>query len=182
AVLGEKGVDKLALGGGTVNIGIVPDTVVPSMADVAPCPGAGGGSSTSSVVWQLSTGVIDGVKPRYRDVSPVGDTTAGLTRPGVVRFDLPTDVTAFGVFTPADPDAAGTGDFPPEIDAALDVKLLFWLRAFRADGEQLGSLLWVDANAASIEQVQDASAEYLGTGTGDAGQTATLAAKPVLPT
>jgi predicted phage baseplate assembly protein len=181
AVLGEKGVDVPSLAGGTLNIGIAPDTDVLSMADVVPCPGAGGTSSASSITWQISTGRVDDGTPRYHDLSPVGDTTSALTRPGVVRLDLPPKTVPVGLFAPADPDAAGTGDFPPEIDAQLEAKLVFWLRAFRADGEQLGRLLWANANAATIEQVQEASAEFLGTGTGDASQTAKLVHAPVLP-
>src|SRR5207302_9345805 len=75
AVLGEKGVDKRQLAKGIVNIGVVPDTDVPSMADVAPCPGGKPSSDKPTVRWQASTGVFDGAKPRYHDLSPLGDTT-----------------------------------------------------------------------------------------------------------
>ena len=54
AVLAEKTAQRALLANGILNIGIVPDTVVPTMADVAPCPGAGGATSTSSVVWLMS--------------------------------------------------------------------------------------------------------------------------------
>jgi hypothetical protein len=181
AVLAEKGFDKPSLASKILNVAVVPDTVVPTIADVVPCPGTKNVPDTRSVTWQVSTGHVDGVKPRYQDLSPVGDTTSGLTRPGVVRFELPQNVAEVGVFEPADPDAAGTGDFPPEIDAQLEAKLVFWLRAFRVNRSKLGRVLWVDANAASIEQVQEASTEFLGNGTGDAGQTATLVHKPVVP-
>ena len=181
AVLGENGSDKAALHDATVNIGIATDEIVPSMDEVDACPGAAAStSSTSSVVWQVSTGIVDGSVPRYDTLSPVGDTTCGLTRPGVVRIRLPHDITQVGVFTLPDPDAAGTGAFPPEIDEQLESKLLFWLRAFRVDGEKLGRFVWVGANASQVEQVQAANPEFLGTGTGDSKQTVTLAHQPAV--
>jgi hypothetical protein len=181
AVLGERGADKAALGDAIVSVGFVPDDVVPAMPDVDPCPGAGPASTTSSVVWQVSTGVVEAGKPRYLTLSPLGDTTSGLSQPGVVRLLLPHDSAEFSFFTLDDPDAAGTAEFPPEVDAPLEAKLLFWLRAFRRDGESLGKLLWLGANAATVEQVQEARPEFLGTGTGDAGQHAALVNRPVLP-
>src|SRR3954447_2292386 len=179
-VLGEQAA-KNALAHAILNIGYVPDEEVPSMADVDACPGLPERSVTRSVVWQASTGTIDGAKPRYVTLGHVGDTTNALSRSGVVRLELPHDPTTLDVFRPDDPDAAGTGELPPEIDAKLEEKLLFWLRAFRADGGKLGRVLWVGANAAEAEQVQQASPEFLGTGTGDAGQKATLVNRPVIP-
>lgn len=182
AVLGEKGSDISQLGDAIVNIGVATDDVAPAPADTAPCPGAGASQPTGpSIVWQASTGAIDASGPRYAALGSVGDTTAGLSQPGVVRLQLPHDVTQLGMFPLSDPDLAGTGDFPPAIDAQLEAKLLFWLRAFRADGGKLGSLLWVGANATELEQVQEANPEFLGTGTGDADQRASLVHKQVIP-
>lgn len=181
AVLAEKGSDLSKLGDAIVNIGIATDDTAPVPADTQPCPGGAGSSAAPSVVWQLSTGIVDGTVPRYTTVGPVGDTTNALTRPGVVRLQLPQDVTKVGVFTLPDADLAGTGDFPPVIDADLEAKLAFWLRAFRADGGKLGSLVWVGANAAEVEQVQEANPEFLGTGTGDAGQKVSLVHAQVIP-
>jgi predicted phage baseplate assembly protein len=98
-----------------------------------------------------------------------------------VRLELPHEPNDLDFYRLADPDAAGTGDFPPEIDAKLEAKLLFWLRAFRVDGGKLGRVLWIGANAAEVEQVQVATPEFLGTGTGGATQSATLVNKPVIP-
>lgn len=189
-VLGEKNFDQRELHDAIVNVGIVLDELVPTMAEVDACPGltppanaAGTSAARPSIVWELSSGAFaaDG-RPRYLPLSPVGDTTEGLTRSGVVRLELPHDVATFGPFAPADPDAAGTGDLPPEIDAKLEDTLAFWLRAYRADGGKLGRLLWVGANASGVEQLQQATAaEFLGVGSGDAGQTATLVNRPVVP-
>jgi hypothetical protein len=180
AVLGEPAA-KYALADAIVNVGYVPDEDVPTMAEVDPCPGVPAADQTRSVVWQASTHIVDGAQPRYVTLGPVGDTTNGLTRPGVVRLQLPHDPTDIDFFQLDDPDGAGTGDFPPEIDAKLEAKLLFWLRAFRVDGGKLGRLLWIGANAAEVEQVEVANPEFLGTGTGGAAQSATLVNTPVIP-
>ena len=47
----------------------------------------------------------------------------------------PHDLTTVGLFEPDDPDAAGTGDLPPEIDAELEEKLA--LLAARVPGRRL---------------------------------------------
>lgn len=181
AVLGEKGSDVNALADAIINLGLAPDEVVPSMDEVDPCPGSPATAATTpSAVWQVSTGLVDNGVPRYSVLRPVGDTTSGLSRPGIVRVQLPHDITQVGIFTLADPDAAGTADLPPVIDTQLEAKLLFWLRAFRADGEKLGSFVWVGANAAQVEQVEEASPEFLGTGTGDSKQKVTVAHPPVV--
>ena len=180
AVLGDPAA-KDALADAILNVGYVPDEEVPTMAEVDPCPGIPAQDNRQSIVWQASTQIVEGATPRYVTLGPVGDTTNGLTRAGVVRLALPHDPNDLDFFRLDDPDAAGTGDLPPEIDAKLEAKLLFWLRAFRVDGGKFGRLLWIGANAAEVEQVQVASPEFLGTGTGGATQTARLVNTPVIP-
>ena len=122
--------------------------------------------------------------PRYYVTSArSADTTSGLDRPGVVRLQLPCDLTQVGTSsTLDDPDAAGTGDLPPEIDArARGEAPLLAARVPRRRLRSSARLLWVGANAAEVEQVQEAAPEFLGTGTGDAAQTVTLVHKPVMP-
>jgi len=182
AVVGEKGSDISRLGDAIVNIGIATEDTAPAPADTPPCPGTNAGSAgAASIVWQVSTGILDGPVPRYTTLGPVGDTTSGLKQPGVVRLQLPHDISTIGVFALSDADLAGTGDLPPAIDAQLEAKLLFWLRAFRADGGKLGSFVWVGANAARAEQVQEANPEFLGTGTGDSNQLLHLVHPQVIP-
>jgi hypothetical protein len=69
-------------------------------------------------------------RPEYLALDEVGDTTAGLTRPGIVRLELP---RAHVIHAPANDvrvDAnAGVGDRPPRLDdAALAVRLVAWIR------------------------------------------------------
>ncbi|MDQ5822192.1 MAG: putative baseplate assembly protein [Actinomycetota bacterium] len=181
AVLSEPGADLEALRGGIVNVGFVPDEVVLSMADVDACPGEGDIPRGPSVVWQASTPQTVADEPRYQAVSVVGDTTAGLSRPGVVRLRLPKEPADLGMFTLPDPDMAGTGDLPPELDEKLAPRILFWLRVFREDAGSFPRLLWVGANATEVRQTEKAAPEFLGTGTGDAHQHARLVHTPVIP-
>jgi hypothetical protein len=188
AVLSEEGLDdaqrlqrREQLRRGIVNVGIVPDEVVLSMTDVDACPGEGDTAPGPSVVWQITTENLDDQEPRYLALAVHGDTTKGLTRPGVVRLQLPRERVNLGL--PALPDAnlAGTGDWPPELEEKLAARVLFWLRCYREDEGSLGRLLWVGANAAEIHQLRRANPEFLGLGTGDANQRATLVNGPVIP-
>jgi hypothetical protein len=183
AVLADDPAQLEKLRNGILNVGVVPDEVVLAMADVDACPGEGDAAKPPSVVWQVSTTQLDARgEPTYRAISVVGDTTKSLTRPGVVRLQLPREPAALGLPPPPpDPDLAGTGERPPELDDTLAPKVRFWLRAYREDGGLLGRLLWVDANAASVEQLQSANPEFLGVGTADASQRVTVVNRPVLP-
>jgi hypothetical protein len=165
-----------------LNLGVAFDELVPTMAEVEPCPGEGASRPSPPLSWQVSTGRLGGDgSPLYRAVTVEGDTTRGLSRPGVVRLRLPREHDDMGVFDLDDPDLGGTGDLPPELeDEDTAEKVLFWLRAFREDGSGLGRISWVGVNAVDVEQATKAAPEFLGTGTGDAGQRYPLVHRPVL--
>lgn len=150
-----------------INLGFVPDPVVPSVAEIDACPGEGNASGGPAVDWQISTGELDdeGI-PVYRALRLGGDTTAGLSQEGVMRLELPDSLDDTGVFALPEPDAAGSGDLPPALDEDTEARLLFWLRAYRRDGSRIGKVLWVGANATEVEQLLHASTELLGVGTG----------------
>jgi hypothetical protein len=181
AVLAEKGADPTKLGFALLNLGFVPDPTVPTIDQVAACPGAGPTATGPSVEWQISSGQLDGSgNPVYLAIASEGDTTTGLTQRGVVRLRLPKDPTAFGNFTITDPNQAGTRDLPPVLDDTRAAKLLFWMRAFRKDGSHFGSVNYVVANAAEVWESRKANPEFLGTGTAQPGQTYFLVHSPVL--
>lgn len=186
AVLRPKTVDDLTakrnLGGRVMNLGFIPDPEVVGIDEVDPCPGAGAQASTDDVVWEVSTPVLKGDDPVYRPLVVSGDTTRGLTRQGVVRLKLPDDVTTFGVGAPPDPDAEGTGAFPPVVDDPdIAATVVFWVRGYRRAGDRrLGRVLWIGANAAEVLQVRTAQAELLGTGTARPAQTYALVHTPVI--
>jgi hypothetical protein len=180
---GPLGNDPLNPGRGAVlSLGFALPSESPAMIDVDPCFGAAGRDQgiPPQVEWRVTKGLLgaDG-EPEYITVDPVGDTTWGLTRDGVVRLRLPARMEEVGVPQPVDPFLAGTGDLPPVLDDEPPV--LFWVRAFAPAGAPLlGSFRWVGANAASVVQWRTASAEYVGTGTGQPGQSHALAQRDVL--
>ena len=171
-----------ALDGQALSLGVVLDGDPGAMAARAACPGAGAGTPGPAVVWQVSSGALDGAgEPRYETLQLVGDTTRGLTADGVVRLRLPATV-AGRMFAPPQDALLGTGDWPPELeDSDLAAKVVVWLRAFRPDGGRFGRLRWLAANAAEAEQTRRALPELLGVGTGEARQRHQLVHAPVLP-
>jgi hypothetical protein len=183
AVLATRATDTARLGGALLNLGYIPDPVLPAMQDVEACPGAGAEESTDEVVWEVSTAELRDREPVYRVLRVEGDTTRGLAQQGVVRLRLPADATVPGLPEPDDADLAGTGDFPPVLeDEELAEKLLFWIRGYRRSADRpLEKVLWVGLNAAEALQVRSARAELLGTGSGGAGQSFALANAPVIP-
>lgn len=173
-----------SLKGKTINIGIYPDEVVPTIDQIDSCPGTGVAATPPAIVWQLSAGLDDRRRPRYDALVPLGDTTRGLTQPGIVRLRLPRDASRFGALRAGDldnPNREGTDDLPPPIENEKDAeKLLFWLRAYRRDGGPLRKLAWVGLNASEVVQYQTSLPEYLGTGTAQAGQQVALSHRDVV--
>jgi Baseplate J-like protein len=180
AVLQEKGYQPDTLGSGLLNIGFVPDPLVATMDEVQACPGAGAGTRGPAVEWQVSAKAIANGVPSYRRLQVAGDTTRGLSQEGVVRLRLPRDMKDIGV-PEAATDLGGTGDLPPVLDDETQAKVLFWLRAWRPDLSSLPRVALVTANAAESLQCATARPEFLGTGTGQAGQTCPLVHGQVLP-
>jgi len=180
ALTQEKGFDATALAGAIVNIGFVPVADAPAMRQVAPCPGAGPTPEGPAVEWQVSLSALAGDEPRYRPLQVVGDSTAGLTREGVVRVRLPQQIADVGPPALDDPALAGTGSRPPVLDDETEAKVFCWLRAFRVDGSDLPAAALLVANAAEARQSARARPEYLGTGDGQAGQRYALVKRPVL--
>ncbi len=182
--------DLTAMAGRLLTIGFVPDSAVPTMAERAesPCPGEGLRPPSPPMQWQVCTEVTDPeaadpatADPLWRDLRVAGDTTAGLTQPGVVRLELPAEMADIGVYVPTNLDAIGTGDKPPLVeDLEVAGRLRAWLRVFRPTGGDLPAVLWLDANAAVVEQASTARAEFLGTGTGDPNQVRRLVHPGVL--
>jgi hypothetical protein len=151
------------------------------VAGPEPAPGASATSGDPTLHWQVSAGVDASGSPRYLPLVLEGDTTAGLTRDGVLQLRLPlVDLDEIGAPEPDDEDLAGVGDRPP--DLVTDRRVLFWIRAFpRQRTSEIGRLRWVGANAATVEQVVDTSPELLGSGNGLAHQEVAVAHPSVRP-
>jgi hypothetical protein len=179
AVLGQDGVAAEKLGQAVLNLGFVFDSVFVKVQEVEACPGAVSTSKPPPVAWKISTSsLMPNGQPRYLDLTVAGDTTFGLTQNGVVRLQLPANSNQFGLFPVSDPDASGTGDFPPTVES--DKPILFWVYAFRQDNSTLGKLLYAGANAVEVSQVSAAPLEFLGTGNSQPTQSFPLINKHVL--
>jgi hypothetical protein len=181
AVLAEPGGEAGLPGGATLSIGYQPTDVAPPMGQQPASPGVGASPPAPPVLWQVSTGqrAADG-SPVYRTLTPLADTTTGLTAPGVVRLGLP-DPPDVGVFTATLDELQGTGEEPPVLDdESQAARVLFWIRATRPDRGPFGPVLWVGANATTIRQARAAAPEFVATGTGDHNQVYSLVNSPVI--
>jgi baseplate J-like protein len=164
-----------------LNFGFVPDLAAPPADEAEPCPGEGAPSPVRPVEWQISAGELDAEgDPVYRALRVEADSTAGLSREGVVRLLLPAKGDLAGPFVLPDAEQAGTGALPPPLDEETEPKVLFWLRAFRPDGSRFGKVQWVGANAGLAEQTKTARPEFLGTGDAQPGQEMALVHRPVI--
>lgn len=180
--LTTKAANVAAIAGQLLSIGVVPASDVPSMQSREPCPGAGFSPPSPPMQWQICTTTpvadapdADSADPIWLDVDVLRDSTAGLTRPGVVQVRMPSDLSTIGVYLPADPEAQGAGDQPPLVeDPEIAADLAAWLRVFRPTGGDLPAIEWLDTNAAQVEQAVSARAEFLGTGTGEPAQQVSL--------
>ncbi|MEQ1545831.1 putative baseplate assembly protein [Methyloglobulus sp.] len=197
AVLSTKDKDveiqknKKDLGKAVLNIGFIPDLIVPSIDEVIVCPGARVAPNDPAVEWQASTGKIDKNtgQPTYLKLTVVGDTTRGLNQEGIVRLRLPNALVEQDGVTPIlgnfnspdiDIDKRGTGQFPPLLDDETENKILFWIRAFRLNKSRIGKMQFIGINATEVVQTTRAVAEFLGVGNAQANQRFKLVHRPVL--
>ncbi|HEX5373062.1 MAG TPA: putative baseplate assembly protein [Aquabacterium sp.] len=160
----------------SLSVGFSPAAWFPDIEQAPACSGDVG----PSLWWQATvhTPGRDG-GPDYTPVRVSGDTTQGFTRQGVVRLELPADLSGLGV-PEAPPSLAGTGDYPPELDDDRADQVWFWLRVWRGDGSRIGQVQLITLNALPVEQSVRAAPELLGSGAGQPDQVFQLAHAPVL--
>jgi predicted phage baseplate assembly protein len=145
-----------------LNVGVVPTIQVPSLLEGV------GPRAALRVLWEV-TALTPAGDLKYLALDVDDDTSAGLTRPGVVRLALPSSdhngKLALGA--PSNdvrtrPDA-GVGDQPPRLDdPAKQERLIAWLRLRPA--ERLHELLlsWIGINAVDVDQRQTIGARVVG--------------------
>jgi hypothetical protein len=161
----------------SISLGFSPASWYPSLDEAAAC-----GAATASLQWQasLSAPKRDG-GVAYTSVRVSGDTSQGFTREGVIRLELPADLSTLGV-PQAPAGLQGTGDYPPELDDERADQVWFWLRVWRSDGSHIGPVQLLTLNALTLVQSVTATPELLGTGIGQPGQVYQLAHAPLLNT
>lgn len=191
AVLSTKNTDISKMGNAVLNIGFVPDPIVPNIDQVNTCPGVGALPDSLAVEWQASTGKTDkNGQPIYHKLTMVGDTTRGLNQEGVVRLRLPDNL--MDPLDPAKPildnfkspdvdlDARGTGQFPPVLDDETEDEILFWVRVFRLNQSRIGKVQFIGINTIEVVQATRSVAEFLGIGNAQPNQRYKLVHRPVL--
>ena len=173
---------RAALGTGSqlLNVGVAPALAVPGLSEEI------GPRAHIPFRWELSflpDPAKDAVDYVTLPVVPGSDTTAGLTRRGVMRLALP--AAQFIAAPPNDPRqalAAGVGERPPRLDdPKKQARLVAWLRLRPA--QRMSSLLlsWAGINAVEIDQRQTITGRIVGQGTGTADLELPLPARSVEP-
>lgn len=148
-----------------INLGIVPALEVPGLfEDIGP-------RARIPHVWE-ATFLNQRNELDFITLETIDDTTAGLTRSGIVRLLLP----AAGFIGAPTNDVsrslhAGVGDSPPRIDAPeTDERLVTWLRLRPTGGAERIDLAWAGINAVEIDQRVTLRSRVVGQSDGSADQ------------
>ena len=167
-----------------LSAGVVPALGLPELFEdvVTPAP--------VPVLWELTTRGSASAGPFATDyltlgVQPGSDSSAGLSRSGTLRLQLPAqrDIWAPPNDVGVNP-MAGVGDTPPRLDdPQRAARLVAWLRLRPRPGSSVESLklAWVGVNAVAVDQRNTITARVLGTSTGAGGQQFALPAGSVDP-
>ncbi|ATE59878.1 putative baseplate assembly protein [Thauera sinica] len=180
---------RAALGGGDsgaaalLSVGVVPAIAAPALFEEI------GPRARVPVLWEVVTAAANGLDADYLTVEPLPgdayDTTAGLTRPGVLRLPMPDESLIFApVNDVGENPRAGVADNPPRIDdAERAARLVGWLRLRPRPGSGVGSLRlsWVGVNAVEVDQRVTIAGRVIGASTGAADQVFQLPAGSVDP-
>ncbi|WP_412543357.1 putative baseplate assembly protein [Longispora sp. K20-0274] len=190
ALLSTPTTEVAKLSGRTLFVGVAFDETIARPFDLAPLDAAGAavfrsanlGEDPPATVWRLWNGppAVRGATPAFTVLDVVGDTTGGMVTTGVVKLALPRTLPDLGTAPPA-----GDDDSPPPLtDEKQAARVVGWLQVSRpaSENDAIHRVRWVGLNAVGAVQARTAAAaELLGTGTGDAGQQATLTRQRVLP-
>ena len=128
-----------------LNIGFVPSLTLPDpFAPIGPL-------AAVDATWQMSLPNQPGQPVLYSTLKIIDDTTSNLTRPGVVRLQLPqaSDIGAPANDVRSDPQA-GVGVKPPRLDTpGIDNVLVAWVRL---QVKSALSVSWAGINGVEIDQ------------------------------
>ena len=176
-----------ALGGGDtgapalLSVGVVPALSVPELfEDIGP-------RAQVPVLWEMTTRGRRPNETGYLTLDPLpdSDTTAGLTRSGVLRLSLPDESLIWAPSNDVGENPrAGVGDTPPRLDdVARAARLIGWLRLRPSPGQPdvRLKLSWLGINAVPVEQRVTLGGMVLGASTGAPDQVFSLPAGSVQP-
>ncbi len=178
---------RSALGGGDsgatalLSVGVVPALAPPALfEDIGP-------RARVPVLWEVVTRAANGIDADYLTVEPLPgeayDTSAGLTRPGVLRLPMPDEALIWAPSNDVGANPrAGVGDNPPRVDdPERAARLIGWLRLRPRPGSGADSLKlsWVGVNAVEVDQRSTLAGRVLGVSAGTADQVFALPAGSV---
>ena len=173
--------DEIA--GKTLTLGIVPAS---EAKELVLEPAAPGNSQPSSpLIYEISTGQLNGTAPVYQRLDSIQDTDP-LTVPSLVQLTLPAR-NSIGNWA-LGPLEDGVGDFPPSLqDQSVQSRVVTWIRVrlplpadALAPSAAVARFNWVGINATKVSQQIQVPVELVGTGTGEPDQSFTLVNTPVL--
>jgi hypothetical protein len=174
------------LGGATgqqiLSIGFTPSLTVPGLYSVPSQYDAGGTPAPVQATWQLSQPPAAAGQPTvYTTLKILGDTTNGLTQPGVVQLMLPRADLIGAPSNDVRADAqAGMGMKPPRIDdTGIASRLVTWVRL---SVQSSLNVSWAGVNAVQIDQRKTYSSIVIGVSDGSANQQFPLPTQQVDPT
>lgn len=110
----------------------------------------------------------------------VVDGTQGMTATGVAKLMVPESIPQLAQPYRTDGDLHSP---PPLDDEKQAAQVIAWLRVSRpaSENDAIHRIRWVGLNAVSATQARTASAELLGIGTAEPGQSFRLTQHPVIP-
>lgn len=160
-----------------LNVGLAPTIRVADLFEEISVP------QRVSYDWEICTGRQIRGNPEYVKLDVIEDTTAGLTRFGVIRLSLPAKDNIGKLENNVRTDLrAGIGDRPPRLeDPEKDARLVTWLRLRPTERLESLSLSWVGINAVAIDQRQTITGRVIGQSDGTADQELQLPAPSVEP-
>ncbi len=170
-----------AIGGKTLNLGLVPYFDIPQRTLT---PGTPPAESQNLLDYKLPRIPASGglpASPNLRVPEYQTLTTSEVpVDPTVIEITLPPaeQLTLWNNF---DPLESGVGDFPPNLeDTNLSDRLITWLRVVAPQSTEF-KVMWAGINAALVEQRESVANEVLPAGTGEPDQVITLSKTQVIP-
>jgi predicted phage baseplate assembly protein len=157
-----------------LNIGFVPSLSVPGLfSDIGP-------AAAVQATWQMSQPAVAGQPNAYTTLKVLGDTTQGLTQPGIIQLMVPPSANIGAPSNDVRADSqAGVGMKPPRIDdTAVAARLLTWVRLSAQTSLQVS---WLGINAVQIDQRATYNSIVIGVSDGSANQQFALSQTQVDP-
>jgi len=147
-----------------INVGLAPPIKIAALFEDVSAP------KRVPYAWQICTGKEIGGKPEYVALDVIKDSTAGLSRTGVVRLALPSKDNIGKLANDVRAKLnAGLDDRPPRIDdPEKDLRLITWLRLRPTERLEHLALSWAGINAVEVDQRQTVTGRVVAQSNGTA--------------